>query len=384
MSEERFLERKSIEILRSLIRIPSVNPHKPGGRGEKEISEFIYDELRSNGIRVELQQVENGRNNVVAFIGGRMNGPVLILNGHMDTVGVENMQIDPFSAYEDGEGRIYGRGASDMKGGLAAIIAAAESVVDQEDRIKGRVIISAVVDEEYLGMGTAKFAEKYRGDAAVVAEPTELKIGVAHKGMVWFRVRTRGKAAHGSVPELGVDAIRMMCSFINVMYSYKFSSFHPLLGSPKIHTSMIEGGSEWSKVPDTCVLSAERRILPGESWETVRRELEEMALMASSGGIQFSGDFELVHEFPPLEIDKSHYVVRKLKEATETVLGSSQDLVGLPYWTDGATLSRHGTPSTVFGPGSINVAHAPVEYVSSEEVVKASRVLRNLILSWGT
>lgn len=383
MDKEREVLTRSKELLKSLIKIPSINPYQPGGNGEKEIAQFIYDELKSNGIKVEFQEVEEDRKNVIAFLEGKKKGLVLILNGHMDTVGVQNMQIDPFSAQEDQMGNVYGRGASDMKGGLASIIAAIESVADVQDKINGKVIFSAVVDEENLGKGTAKFAEKYSGDGAVVAEPTELKVGIAHKGIVRFRVRAKGRAAHGSVPELGVDAIRMMCHFINAMYSYKFNKSHPLLGPPKIHTSMIEGGSEWSTVPDSCVLSGERRILPGESWETVKAELNEIIANLKSSGVNFEGEVELVNEFPPLETDPKQYIVKKLSEAIKKIVSSEPAHVGLTYWSDGATLSRKGIPTVIFGPGSISVAHAPVEYVKAEEVAEAAMIFRELILSWG-
>ncbi|MGC8593732.1 MAG: M20 family metallopeptidase [Nitrososphaeria archaeon] len=384
MNEKDLVSARSKELLKSLIKIPSINPFKPGGKGEKEIVQFIYEELKSHEIKVELQEVEEGRSNVIATLEGKEKGPVLILNGHIDTVGVENMQIEPFAAYEDQSGNVYGRGASDMKGGVAAMMAAVESVAEVQDKIKGKILFSAVVDEEYLGKGTAKFAEKYSGNAAVVAEPTELKLGIAHKGMVWFRVMAKGRAAHGSVPELGVDAIRMMCHFINAMYSYSFKRSHPLLGSPRIHASMIEGGSEWSKVPDTCVLSAERRILPGESWESVRDELNEIITGLRNSGINFEGSIELVNEFPPLETDPKQYIVTKLSEAVKEAKGIEPQLVGLTYWTDGATLAKKGIPTVIFGPGSISVAHAPVEYVNAEEVAFAAMAFRQLILSWGT
>ncbi len=164
--------------MKSLVKIPNVNPFKSGGTGEKEITQFIYEELKSRCIKAELQEVEDGRSNVIAFFEGKEKGPVLILNEHVDTVGIENMQIEPFAAYEDRSGNIYGRGVSDMKGGVAAMMVAVESVAENQDRIKGKIIFSAVVDEEYMGKSTIKFAEKYTGDVAVVAEPTELKLGI--------------------------------------------------------------------------------------------------------------------------------------------------------------------------------------------------------------
>ncbi len=371
-------------ILISLIEIPSVNPFEKEGIGESKISEFIYEDLKSHNLQVEFQEVEENRKNVIATLKGKNPGPTLILNGHMDTVGVENMEIDPFKGEEDAKGNIFGRGAADMKGGLASMIVALETVADIVDpsKISGSVIFSAVVDEEYMGKGTKKFVEKYHGSGALVGEPTDLKIGIAHKGIIHYYITTHGKAVHGSVPELGVDAIKMMCSFVNALYSHRFTLEHPILGKPKLHASMISGGTEWSKVPDTCTLAVERRTLPGETWETVKEEINELICKASDFDKTFNASIYLHSEFPPMETDPQSLIVKDLSAAYKRLTSAETQLIGLPYWTDGATLSSKGIPTLIFGPGDISVAHSKLEYVSFNQVLLATNIYIDFILKW--
>ncbi len=367
--------------LKDLIRIPSVNPFDGNGNGEKEIAEHIYQELSAHGLKVSYQRVAGERKNVIGVLEGGP-GPTLILNGHMDTVGVENMTIDPFKANEDAKGNIYGRGAADMKGGLAAMIEALESISGDQVKLNGRVVLAAVVDEEHRGLGTLKLVESYRGDGGVVGEPTELRVGIAHKGVVRFTVTVFGRAAHGSVPELGVDAIAMSCCLLSELLAAKPERTHPLLGKAVLHTSTIAGGSEWSKVPDRCVIGLERRTLPGENWETVRAEAEEAVARARNKCPNLRAELGLVFEYPPLETDKTSQIARAASAALGAVTGSQAEPVGLPYWTDGATMSRAGTPSVVVGPGSISQAHSEAEYVPFQQVELAAKLYRSLVLGF--
>ena len=261
-------------LLSDLVAIDSTNPVLvPGGAGEAEIARYIADWLEKAGLEVELVETAPGRPNVVGIARGTGGGRSLILNGHMDTVGTGDMQRAHTPAEKDG--RLYGRGAYDMKGGLAAcMLAAAEA---RKLGLRGDVILQAVVDEEYASIGTQALAPKYKADGAIVAEFTELRMILAHKGFVWLEVETIGKAAHGSRPDLGVDAIvkmgRVLAALENLDNTLRLKPVHPLLWSGSVHASLIKGGRELSSYPEQCILSVERRTIPGETPRTAKEEL---------------------------------------------------------------------------------------------------------------
>jgi acetylornithine deacetylase len=262
------------QLLHDLVAIDSINPDLvPGAAGEAAIAAFIAGWLRAAGLEVHLAEVRPGRPNVVGIAHGAGGGRSLLLNGHIDTVGVAGMS-QPFRPRVEG-GKLYGRGAYDMKGGMAAcLIAAAEAA---RLNLRGDVIVTAVMDEEYAGLGTLAVAEQVHADGAIVAEPTELQLVVAHKGFVWLEVETQGVAAHGSRPHLGVDAIAKMGGVLTGLERLAAELAqrppHPLLGPPSVHASTIQGGGEWSTYPDRCTLAIERRTLPGETGDTAEAEL---------------------------------------------------------------------------------------------------------------
>jgi len=356
----------------------SVNPTVGRGPGESAVSDLLYDRLTSiSGLEVRGQPVANGRSNVIAILKGSGGGRSLMLNGHMDTVGVEGMVIEPFRPLIE-NGKLHGRGACDMKGALAAMIGALKSLADSGPRLLGDLIFTAVVDEEHKSLGTKKLVEEYRADAAIVGEPTEMKVATAHKGIVWIEIEVKGRAAHGSVPEKGVDAIAHAAKVVSRLEKLREKlegHVHPLLGSPKIHTSTIKGGTDWSIIPERCLLRLERRTLPGESAASVIGEMEEILQSIKQETADFNATARSPYDMLPLETQRDDKIVQLLQQTLVEVTSKKAPIIGLPYWTDGALLAQLASiPTCIFGPGDIGVAHSADEYVSVEDVVDSAEI----------
>lgn len=371
-------EEETIDVLKSLIRIDSSNPDVGRGPGEAEIAKVIESLLRRAGLEVEIQRVKGDRCNVVGILRGRGRGKRLMLNGHMDTVGVENMDVSPFDPVEK-DGLVFGRGSCDMKGGLAAMISAAGAIARSGRRLKGDLYCAAVVDEEYDSIGSEKVLDGYPVDGVIVCEPTEMKVGVAHMGFVWIEIEAIGKAAHGSVVEEGQDAIVDMARIIEEIQTLEARGgrrSHELLGTPKFHTSKIIGGQDWSIVPDRCKLMVERRTIPGETPADVLEETRTAISRARTRFPRITAESKLIFERAPLETPRDAGVVQALAKAVKTVTGSEPKFDGLPYWSDASIFSTRGKiPSALFGPGSIRHAHSAIEYVPVEEVKVSARIL---------
>jgi acetylornithine deacetylase len=256
-----------LSLLKQLVAIDSVNPSLvPGAAGEAQIAEAVAAHLRTQGFDVTVQEAAPGRPNVVGVLEGRQPGRSLMFCGHLDTVGVEGMAA-PFDPVER-DGRIYGRGSQDMKGGVAAMIDAARLVKDR-GLPRGRLVVACVIDEEFMSLGADALVREWTADAAIVTEPTDLQIGVGHKGFAWFEIETRGRAAHGSRPADGRDAILRMGRVLHRLEALdaelQARTPHPVMGVPSLHASAIEGGGEWSVYPDRCRLRLERRTVAGET-----------------------------------------------------------------------------------------------------------------------
>ena len=280
-----------VQLASELVAIESINPDiVEGGSGELGVARFVAEWCERAGLDTTLTEFRPGRANVVAVARGSGGGRSLMLNAHMDTVGVAGM-TDPFVPRLE-NGRLYGRGAQDMKGSLAACMLAA---VDAKRRgLRGDVIVTAVADEEFASIGTEAVATSLRADAAIVTEPTEMRVAVAHRGFVHLEVEVHGRAAHGSRPELGIDAIakmgRVLVGIEELDRSLRASPTHGRLGSGSVHASLIEGGQEFSSYPAHCVLQAERRTIPGENAELAEHELREIVARAGDGDPDFSAD----------------------------------------------------------------------------------------------
>jgi len=376
------------DLLEQMVETNSINPTLGRGPGESAMSNLIYDRLTSiSGLEVRKQPVADERSNVIAILRGSGGGQSLMLNGHTDTVGIEGMTIEPFRPFVE-NGRLHGRGACDMKGALAAMIWALKSLAESGTRLRGDLIFTAVVDEEYKSIGIKKLVEEYRADAAIVGEPTGTKVAIAHKGFVWIEVEVRGRAAHGSVPEKGVDAIAHASKVVSRLEKLQESlgaRVHPLLGSAKIHTSTIEGGTDWSVIPDHCLLRLERRTLPGESAASAMGEIEEILEGIRHETSEFNATARSPYDNPPLETAPDAEIVQVLRKAVVEVRGTVDPVIGVPYWTDGAILSKPASiPTCIFGPGEIGVAHSADEYVNLEDVLDSAKVYRAIAERFGS
>src|SRR5512143_3665836 len=308
------------QLLSDLVAINSINPDLvPGSPGEAEIAHYIAHWLERAGLEVELVESVSGRPNVVGIARGTDDGKTLLLNGHMDTVGVTGMPHAHEPVIKGG--RLYGRGAYDMKSGLAACMFAVAAA--KEKRLRGEVIFTGVIDEEYASLGTMHLAKRFRADAAVVAEFTELQLILAHKGFVWFEVETIGKAAHGSRPDLGVDAIVKMGHVLDALekldQQLRLKPAHPLLWSGSVHASLIKGGRELSSYPDQCILSVERRTIPGETPRSVKTELEDILQTLEAADPSFKGTVRRGLHRTPLETPESAEIAMAVKQAASQV-----------------------------------------------------------------
>ncbi len=364
------------QLLSDLVSINSINPDLvPGSPGEREIALYIADWLKLAGLEVELLESIAGRPNVVGIARGTGGGKTLLLNGHMDTVGVAGMTDGHRPRIDREAGRLYGRGAYDMKGGMAAcMLAIAEA---KKQNLRGDVIFTGVIDEEYASLGTMDLATRFHADGAIVAEFTELQLILAHRGFVWLEVETIGKAAHGSRPDLGVDAIVKMGKVLTEMekldQTLRGNPTHPLLGSGSLHASLIQGGQELSSYPERCLLSVERRTLPGETSEAVEAELLEILRNVRRSDPSFNVVLRRGIDRAPLETREEEDIVQALQKASVKVLNRPSQISGVPFWTDAAVLAAAGTPSVLFGPSGSG-AHAVEEWVDLASVKTCAEI----------
>lgn len=365
------LSRQSIqELLCELIGIPSVNPDiAPEERhDEAQIATFAAGWLNANGVRAWTDEVASGRLNCVGQT--RDDGPALVFCAHLDTVGTQGMTIPPFEPSVQ-DGRVYGRGAYDMKGGAAALMSAAAAAA--RTGLPGRVLVSLVCDEEYASIGAEHFVKQYPAAACVVTEPSEGKLILAHKGFVWAEIVTTGRAAHGSRWDLGVSAIGKMGRIITALDLFDHLELrrrtHPMLGSASQHCTMVRGGSGLSTYAAECRLEVERRTLPGESPELVLGELRHVIAAAGE-----DAEVSLRLERPPLVCDRDAAIARSVRTAAARVTGCPPEEAGVGYWMDAALFAAAGIPTVNYGPGGAG-AHEAVERVDLDSVVNCARVL---------
>jgi acetylornithine deacetylase len=363
------------ELLRQLVAIDSVNPDLvPGGAGEGEIARFVAGWMERAGLTVTIEEAAPGRPNVVAVARGSGGGRSLLLNAHMDTVGVAGMQ-GPHEPYIEGN-RLYGRGAYDMKAGLAAIMMATAAARRQS--LRGDVILTAVCDEEFASIGTASVVKSWHADAAILTEPTQLDVCIAHKGFCWLDIETTGVAAHGSLPEVGVDAIikmgKVLVELEALDRSLRSGPRHPLLGSGSLHASLITGGQELSSYPDRCLLSVERRTVPGETRELVEQQIGAILDRVATDDPQFQASMKTMLVQQPFEIVEDAPVVQTLLRQATRILGDRPAIGGAFGWMDSALLAAAGIPTVIFGPGG-DGAHAVVEWSDLDQLQRCADVL---------
>jgi acetylornithine deacetylase len=385
MSRIQVDESKLLSTLKELIAIESVNPSLvQGGNGEYKIAEHIGERLEKAGLEVNYQRLGGNRQNVVAVMkGGGSGGRTLMLNGHTDTVGTAGMETPLLATYRDG--KVYGRGAFDMKGGLAAMICAAESLKDKKTVLRGDLVLAFVADEEYASIGTEELVKEYAANAAIVTEPTNLDVIIAHRGFAWASVDVSGRAAHGSRYDIGVDAIAKAGKFLVALekmdIGFNALEPHPLLGRPSVHASLISGGTELSTYPEHCRIELERRTLPSESEQTVRDELGNLLEEISETDSDFHAESKVFLYRSALEVPRNLELVRILSQETRRVLGKEPHLVGAGWWTDAALLNDVGIPTVLFG-HSGEGAHASVEYADFNSLVQMTEVLVRTTVSF--
>jgi acetylornithine deacetylase len=369
----------AIRLLRDLVAINSVNPTLvPGAPGEREIAGAVAGEMRRIGLDVTIDEVAPNRPNVVGVIEGKARGRALIFCGHTDTVGVTGMS-DPFTPAER-DGRLYGRGAQDMKAGVAAMIDAARVIADR-GLASGRLIVAAVVDEEHSSIGAEALAAKWTADGAIVTEPTDLAIAVGHKGFAWVQVEVLGRAAHGSRPAEGQDAIlrlgRVLTWLEALDRTLQTRAPHPLMGTGSLHASIVAGGHELSSYPDRAVLQMERRTLPSEPESTALAEVRDILANLAREDATFRASATPMFSRPAYEVPSDHELPRTLASALSEV-GGTLRITGASFWTDAAVLGHAGVPSVLFGPGGAGL-HSTEEYVNIADVVVCRDALVELV-----
>jgi acetylornithine deacetylase len=362
-----------VELLSRLVAIDSVNPSLvEGGAGEAEAAAFVAEWGRAAGLEVEIVGARD-RPSAVLRARGSGGGRTLLLCGHLDTVGVAGM-TEPHVPRVDGDW-LYGRGSYDMKAGVAAALVAAREAA--RSGLAGDVIVAAVADEEVASIGVQEVLRTLSADAAIVTEPTELEVVVAHKGFVWCELEVTGRAAHGSRPALGVDAIVKagpVLVELGRLDDALAARTHPLLGRGSVHASLIDGGRELSSYPDRCLVTLERRTLPGEGVEDVERELDELLARcrAADGELVAARRTLLVRE--PVEVDAGHEIVAAVRAAAAAATGAEPPIGGASFWADSGFIAAAGIPTVLFGPGGEG-AHAVEERVSLRDTEAVARAL---------
>jgi acetylornithine deacetylase len=369
----------TLRLLKQLVATDSVNPSLvSGAAGEAAIARRLVEELSSIGLTVVVQEAAPDRPNVVGVLEGRAPGRSLMFCGHVDTVGVAGM-MRPFDPVERA-GRIYGRGSQDMKGGVAAMIGAARVIAESGGLDAGRLVIACVVDEEHASIGADALVTEWRADAAVVTEPTDLHVAVAHKGFEWVEVETEGRAAHGSRPGDGRDAIMRMGRVLTELEALdralQAGRAHELVGPASLHASLIEGGRELSSYPDRCTLQIERRTIPGEPDGAGAREVEAIMQRLAERDAEFRGISRSMFARAPYEITPGHDLPTTLLAAAQAS-GAASQIIGMSFWTDAAVLGAAGIPSVLFGPTGAGL-HGLEEWVDTQSVLTCRDALVTL------
>jgi acetylornithine deacetylase/succinyl-diaminopimelate desuccinylase family protein len=356
-----------LSTLADLVRINSVNPAYEGGIGEEEVARYVEAFFAARGIETWRQAVVPGRDNVIARLPGAQPGRRIILEAHMDTVSTTGMTIDPFDPVIR-DGKLYGRGSCDTKAGLATMMHALAHLKEHGITPPCEVWLAAVVDEEYTFLGVRRLCEDgLRADAAIVAEPTELRAVTAAKGVLRWRLRTRGKAAHSAKPHLGRNAIQHMGHVLRALEEEIATPAHPLLGPATLNVGLIRGGEQINFVPELCEIAIDRRLLPGEDPQSVWAATNDR--LAQLPGITLEADPPYLAD-GPLETNPGEPAVQAAQQVLRD-LGLDSAPVGVPFGSDASKLARAGIPSLIFGPGSIDRAHAAIEYVECDQLLTA-------------
>jgi acetylornithine deacetylase len=373
------------EILARLVQIESVNPRfSDNGRGERGVAEWIVQFCERHRLEHEVQPVVDGRANVLTWVTGREPSTLLLFEAHMDTMPAPGWTLDPFGAERRGT-RLYGRGSCDTKASLASMLQAL--VLVRESQPRATIVVAAAIDEEGVKAGARALAESgARYEAAVIGEPTDLEIVVAHSGSVRWQVETRGRAAHTSKPHTGINAITKMVKVVSALQDgiglRLASHVHPLVGMPTLTVSIIHGGIDRCIVPDRCVIDIDRRLVPGETPAEALAEVESIfaSLRADDPELDVRSILP-VTEDPPVEAPVDSHIVAVAATACAEVAGTGQPR-GAPYGTDASQLAPKGVTCILLGPGSIDQAHTTDEYVELPQVEMAAEIYRRIMRTY--
>jgi acetylornithine deacetylase len=373
-----------IQTLASLVSIESINASYEGGSGERQIATWIRQFFEQRGIETWEHEVFPNRPNVIARLPGRNSSRRVVLEAHTDTVSVQGMTIPPFEPRIE-DGKLFGRGSCDTKAGLAAMMHAVASLHEEGIQPPCEVLLAAVVDEEYSYRGVVKLCEGLTAHAALVAEPTSLRAVIASKGVLRWRIVVKGKAAHSGKPHLGINAINHMARVVLTLeedHQRLAARVHPLLGPATCNVGVIHGGVQVNFVPDSCAIQIDRRLLPGETVDAVLAHYQKILDSLKTAHPTLEAHME-----PPMLTDEALETAAdsapaQLASRLLTEMNLNPELCGVPFGSDASKLSRQGVPSLVFGPGSIDQAHAAVEFVEIAQVEQALAFYRKFISSF--
>lgn len=364
------------KLLKDLIAIESINPALPGATtGEDRIGEYVREYLTGLGIKCATYEVLPGRFNIVGFLPGRTHDG-LCFEAHMDTVSVSNMQIDPFKAQLK-EGKVYGRGSCDTKGSLAAMMYAFKMLKQNDIQPATDIYLAAVIDEEHQYRGVTHLLNNgFRVSGAIVGEPTELKVVIANKGVVRWKLSTIGKAGHSSRLD-GRNAIYDMAEIIEAVRKELIPKYegttHPLLGNPTLSVGVVRGGEYVNIIPDKCTIEIDRRLLPGETWESVKAELAPLLeKLRQKSGIEIELETPFVID-EAMETAPDKAVVKNAVAACKKIIGTAE-ITGVSFGCDASKFHRADIPAIVLGPGNILHAHTGIEYIDLDEALRASEI----------
>lgn len=369
-------QRDAVDLLRDLLRTRSVNP--PGD--EAAVVEILADRARAWGLAPTVADVQPGRPNLLVDLPGAGARPMLVLSGHSDTVppGEAPWDHDPFSAaLVDGE--VWGRGATDMKSGLAAMLVALAAAARRGWQPTGTVRFAVTIGEEVDCAGAVHLRDSGGLEGAgwiVIGEPTNLDVVAAHRGAIWLQVVGHGKTAHGSMPHLGVNAIQGVLDLLRWLgerWPKVPYTPHDLLAPPTMNLGTIAGGVKTNVVPDRCVATVDLRTVPGQDHDAIVREVRDMAAEIESTTPGLRLEIDVGNDMPPVETPVGHPLIRHTVAAVGEVVGREPSVRGATYYTDGGTWTGLGVPMVIFGPGDDRLAHQPNERVPVEQVVQATR-----------
>ncbi|MHC4499686.1 MAG: M20 family metallopeptidase [Planctomycetota bacterium] len=366
-------------LLRKLVQADSTSE-----KGESAVADIICGELRRFGIDVHVNRWDQNRANLTAEVrsAGRKGG--LLFACHLDVVpaGAAGWSSPAFSGVES-NGKIYGRGSADMKGGITAVVTAIRQIVDSNVKLQGDIVLFGAAGEESDSCGAGRFIADYGKKLPVLAgvvlpEPTDFDVVTTHRGMLWLEVTTKGKAAHGSMPELGINAITSMGAILGELNHYKIQHGpHRLLGECSMSVNTIVGGKEINVVPDKCSIGIDVRTLPGQDYQGIIDDLRNMFAKVKSKSPQVETEVRVVREVGALETDPNCGFVKDFCSAVEV-----RETKAVGFTTDGPHLASLGAPVVIFGPGKPEVCHKPDEYIDIADVERAVEYYKNIILKF--